>query len=84
MGREDILHTLRRDVEAAREMLASVIEELDAILRESSSELPRPDGTQRFHSAAEALSVARKALESFARSAFEGIDEDNLKKGAGR
>jgi hypothetical protein len=59
MDREEILQTLRRDVEAAKEKLASVIEELDAIVRESPSALPHRDGGQRFQSAPEALSVAR-------------------------
>jgi hypothetical protein len=85
MDREEILQTLRRDVEAAKEELASVIEELDAIVRESPGALQPPDGGRHSQSAAEALSVARRAVEAFGRlNAFGAEGIDNLKKTAGR
>jgi hypothetical protein len=86
MEREDIRQTLRRDLEAATGKLASILEELDTIVRELPRALPHPDGAQRFHSAAETLSVARKALETFARlNAFvpQGMVPDDLKKRCG-
>ena len=85
MEREEILQTLRRDVEAAKDKLASEIEELDAIVRESRSALLQPDGAQRIRSAAEALSVARNALETLERlNTFAGEGVDNLKESADR
>jgi hypothetical protein len=57
------------DIEAAKEKLASDIEQLDAIVRESRIALPHQDGAERILSAADALSVAREALETLMLSA---------------
>jgi hypothetical protein len=88
MERELILQTMRRDVDAAKEKLASATEDFAAIIRESPSGVPHPDGVHRIHNAAKALSIARQEhVEAFVRlNAFvaEGIIPDNLKKGAGR
>jgi hypothetical protein len=88
METELILQTLRRDAEAAQEKLAAATEKFDAIMRESPSALPHPDGVHRIHNAAKALSIARQEhVEAFVRlNAFvtEGIVPDNLRKGAGR
>jgi hypothetical protein len=87
MERDAILLTLRRDAETAKEKLAAATEKFDAMMRESPSALPHPDGVQRIHNAAKALSIARQEhVEAFVRlNAFvaEGIIPDNLRNGAG-
>ena len=68
MEREGILQKSRRDVETAKEKLTASAEEFDAIIRESPSGVPHPDGVQRIHNAAKALSIARhEHVEAFAR-----------------
>jgi hypothetical protein len=88
MERGLILQTLRRDVQTAKEKLTAASEEFDAIIRESPSGAPHPDGVQRIHNAAKALSIARQEhVEAFARlNAFvaQGLVPDDLKKRWGR
>ena len=88
MERQEILHTLQEDVRTAKQRLDAAMEKFDAVIQESPSALPHPDGVQRIHNAARVLNHAREEyVQAYVRlNAFvaEGIVPDNLKKRVGR
>ena len=88
MESQEILQKLRRDVDAASARLVSANEDFDAIIRESPSGLPHPDGVHRIRNSAKALSIARQEhVEAVVRlNAFvsQGIVPNNMRKGQGQ
>jgi hypothetical protein len=87
MEKAEILHTLQEDVRTAKQRLDAAMEKFDAVIQETPSALPHPDGVHRIHNAGRALNHAREEhVQAHVRlNAFvaQGIIPDDLTKRAG-
>ena len=59
---DQVLNTLRADLQLAKERASAATTAFDAITSEIPSALPQPGGTQRIHSASREVTVARMEM----------------------